>query len=82
MRKRERIEKVLDYFRNLHIMETGLKPENDTDSIDTELNYATDFQLLVAVMLSAQCTDRRINLVTPALFADYGDAESMAVAQE
>ena len=82
MRTRARFEKVLDYFRNLHIMETGLKPENDTDSIDTELNYATDFQLLVAVMLSAQCTDRRINLVTPALFADYGDAESMAVAQE
>ena len=37
----------------------------------TELNYSNNFELLVAVMLSAQCTDKRINMVTPALFAAY-----------
>ena len=82
MRKKELFEKVLAYFRSKHIEETGLLPENDMESMDTELHYTTVFQLLVAVMLSAQCTDRRINMVTPALFSDYGDAASMAVAQE
>ncbi len=37
----------------------------------TELNYKNDFQLLIAVMLSAQCTDKRVNLITPALFSAY-----------
>lgn len=37
----------------------------------TELNYRNDFELLIAVMLSAQCTDKRVNLITPALFAKY-----------
>ena len=82
MRKKELFEKVLAYFRSKHIEETGLLPEHDMASMDTELHYTTGFQLLVAVMLSAQCTDRRINMVTPALFSDYGDAASMAVAQE
>ena len=41
----------------------------------TELNYSNNFELLVAVMLSAQCTDKRINMVTPALFAAYPTAE-------
>lgn len=45
------------------------------------LDYQTPFQLLVATILSAQCTDARVNLVTPALFARYPDAESMAVAE-
>ncbi len=45
-----------------------------------ELRYETPFQLLVAVMLSAQCTDKRVNLVTPALFARYPDAARMAGA--
>lgn len=48
----------------------------------TELHYGTPFQLLVAVVLSAQCTDKRVNMVTPALFAAYPDAESMAQATE
>lgn len=82
MRKKELFEHVLEYFRREHIEETGKAPESDRESIDTELHYGSTFQLLVAVMLSAQCTDRRINTVTPALFADYPDAETLAVAQE
>ena len=46
----------------------------------TELHYGSAFQLLVAVMLSAQCTDRRVNMVTPALFAAYPDAAAMSSA--
>ncbi|PID94684.1 MAG: endonuclease III [Bacteroidales bacterium] len=47
---------------------------------ETELNYTTPFELLVAVILSAQCTDKRVNMVTPNLFAQYKDIESMANA--
>ena len=47
---------------------------------ETELHYGNPFQLLVAVVLSAQCTDKRVNMVTPALFAAYPDAASMAKA--
>ena len=47
---------------------------------ETELHYETPFQLLVAVILSAQCTDRRINLVTPRLFHDYPTPEALAAA--
>ncbi len=49
---------------------------------ETELHYGTPFQLLVAVILSAQCTDKRVNMVTPALFAAYPDAYAMAQASE
>jgi endonuclease III len=45
-----------------------------------ELDFASPFQLLVATILSAQCTDKRVNLVTPVLFARFPDAESMALA--
>ncbi|MGH9160439.1 MAG: endonuclease III [Vicinamibacteraceae bacterium] len=45
---------------------------------DTELRYSTPFQLLVATILSAQSTDRRVNEVTPALFAQYPDARALA----
>ena len=48
----------------------------------TELQFADNFQLLVAVMLSAQCTDKRVNMVTPALFGRFPDAASMAAADE
>jgi len=48
---------------------------------ETELQYNTPFQLLVAVILSAQCTDKRVNTVTPELFAAYPDAASMANAE-
>jgi endonuclease-3 len=47
----------------------------------TALKYGTDFQLLVAVMLSAQCTDARVNMVTPGLFRAHPDAASMAALQ-
>lgn len=46
----------------------------------TELQYDTPFHLLLAVILSAQCTDKRVNMVTPALFEAYPTPESMAVA--
>ena len=49
-------------------------------SAESELVFANSFQLLVAVMLSAQCTDKRVNQVTPALFAAYPTAEAMACA--
>src|SRR6202008_4770353 len=68
MTKQERYEKVLEYFRN------------NVPIAETELHYKDPFQLLVAVILSAQCTDKRVNLVTPKLFADYPNAEALASA--
>lgn len=47
---------------------------------ETELIYDNPFQLLVAVILSAQCTDKRVNMTTPALFQRFPDAQSMAAA--
>ena len=47
---------------------------------ETELHYENPYQLLVAVILSAQCTDKRVNLITPALFAAYPSAHDMAKA--
>lgn len=49
---------------------------------ETELHYSNPFQLVVAVVLSAQCTDKRVNMVTPALFEAYPTAEAMAAASE
>ncbi|WP_041353995.1 endonuclease III [Nitratiruptor sp. SB155-2] len=46
----------------------------------TELKYRNLYELLVAVMLSAQCTDKRVNMITPALFEKYPDIESLAKA--
>lgn len=66
----QRYEGVLDYFRR-----SGL-------STKPELEYRDAFSLLVAVMLSAQCTDKRVNLVTPALMNAYPTAERMALASE
>jgi endonuclease-3 len=68
MTKQERYEKVLGYF------------ESHAAPAETELDYSSPFELLVAVILSAQCTDKRVNLTTPRLFRDYPDAESMAQA--
>ncbi len=48
----------------------------------TELHYSNPYQLLVAVILSAQCTDKRVNMITPAFFEAYPDAESLASAPE
>ena len=69
MKKEERYVKILDHFRSQ-------MPE-----VTTELEFGSVFQLLVAVILSAQCTDKRINQVTPELFRRYPDAQSMAQAE-
>nr|WP_296988782.1 endonuclease III [Prevotella sp.] len=68
MLRKERYEYVLDHFRQ------------EKPRVTTELEFGSAFQLLVATLLSAQCTDKRINMVTPALFARYPDARSMAAA--
>lgn len=65
----ERYQAVVDYFLR------------EMPSPQTELRYANPFELLVAVVLSAQCTDVRVNLLTPALFAAYPTAERMAEAE-
>ena len=68
MRKRERYEGIIGWFTdNMPVAET-------------ELHYETPFQLLVAVVLSAQCTDKRVNLITPELFRHYPTPELMAEA--
>lgn len=69
MTRKERYEYILRYFREQ-------MPE-----VQTELEFGSVFQLLVAVILSAQCTDKRINLVTPELFRHYPDARTMAKAE-
>lgn len=51
-------------------------------NVDTELQYGTTYQLLVAVVLSAQCTDKRVNMVTPELFRAYPTPQAMAEADE
>ena len=47
---------------------------------ETELHYGNPYQLLVAVILSAQCTDKRVNMITPALFEAYPTPEALAAA--
>src|ERR671934_2790614 len=55
--------------------------ETQHPDADTELDYSTPFELLVATILSAQSTDERVNLVTPALFKKYPDARALAKAK-
>ncbi|AXX86584.1 endonuclease III [Malaciobacter marinus] len=54
--------------------------ENFNDAV-TELNYKNDYELLIAIILSAQCTDKRVNIITPALFEKYPDVFSLADAK-
>jgi endonuclease-3 len=68
MQRKERFKMLLDYF-------TTNFPEPET-----ELVYGNPFELLVAVILSAQCTDKRVNIVTPPLFERFPDAESLAMS--
>lgn len=68
MTKKERYSFVINYFQQ-HLPEA-----------ETELLYDSPYQLLVAVILSAQCTDKRVNLTTPAIFAQYPDPQSLAQA--
>ncbi|MCS6990301.1 MAG: endonuclease III [Chitinophagales bacterium] len=70
MTRSERFEGILDFFAR------------HQPHADTELHYETPFQLLVAVILSAQCTDKRVNQTTPELFRQYPDAAAMAKARE
>ncbi len=69
MTKKQRYQYILDYFRN------------QLPEVTTELEFGSVFQLLVATVLSAQCTDKRVNMVTPDLFRRYPDAATMAQAQ-
>ena len=68
MKKTDRYQYVIDYFT-----------EHAPDA-ETELLYDNPFQLLVAVILSAQCTDKRVNLTTPALFEQYPTPEALSRA--
>ncbi len=67
MQKKALFEYVLNYF------------QQTMDATETELHFSSPFELIVAVVLSAQCTDKRINQVTPRLFADFPTPEAMAV---
>ncbi len=68
MNKKERYEKILEYF------------ETNVPNAETELHYTNPFELLVAVILSAQCTDKRVNLITPKLFEAFPHPEILANA--
>ena len=69
MTRKERYARTLDFFRK------------EMPEVQTELEFGSVFQLLVAVILSAQCTDKRINQVTPQLFRRFPDARTMAEAE-
>ena len=68
MTKKERYELVLAYF------------QTQVPIAETELLYENSFQLLVAVILSAQCTDKRVNATTPAIFKKFPTPQKMAKA--
>jgi endonuclease III len=68
MTRKERFAAVLDYF------------QQNTPDARTELAYESPFQLLVAVILSAQCTDKRVNLTTPAIFEKYPGPRELSQA--
>ena len=66
MRKKERYEKILAWFRE------------NRPIAETELHYNNPYELLIAVILSAQCTDKRVNMITPALYRDFPTPEALA----
>ena len=68
MTRKERFRFVIEYF------------QQHNTSAETELIFDDPFQLLVAVILSAQCTDKRVNMTTPAIFEQYPDAFALAKA--
>lgn len=68
MTLKDRYSAILDYFRN------------NVPIAESELHFSSDFELLVSVILSAQCTDKRVNLVTPALFKKYPDIKALSKA--
>lgn len=68
MTRKERFKKVLDYF------------QKHQPFAETELRYRSSYELIIAVILSAQCTDKRVNIITPALLARFPTLEDMAAA--
>jgi endonuclease III len=70
MKKAERFEKVINYFSEA------------MPFAETELHYTDPYQLIVAVILSAQCTDKRVNLITPRFFEQFPDSASLAAAEQ
>lgn len=66
MRKQELYNKVIEYFQTAMPV------------AETELHYGNPFELLIAVILSAQCTDKRVNMITPPLFRDFPTPEALA----
>lgn len=70
MQKKERFEKIIEYFKKFQPI------------AETELDYKSPYELLVAVILSAQCTDKRVNLITPKLFEHYPDAIKLSKATQ
>lgn len=70
MKKKERFEKVIEYF-------SSAMPE-----AGTELEYTDPYELIVAVILSAQCTDKRVNIITPPFFEAFPGAEALALASQ
>lgn len=70
MTKKERYQHVLNYFKE------------NVPVAETELDYKNPYQLIVAVILSAQCTDKRVNIITPAFYNRFPDAEDLAIANQ
>lgn len=70
MTRKERFDFVINYFKEHH------------PDAETELHYGSPYELLVAVILSAQCTDKRVNMTTPALFARYPNLAALAQADK
>jgi endonuclease-3 len=68
MKRAERFEAFVEYF------------SKNQPTAETELHYTNPYELLVAVVLSAQCTDKRVNMVTPALFNKYPNPQTLAKA--
>ena len=70
MTRKERYQKVIDYFKkNMPVAKT-------------ELSYTNPYELIVATILSAQCTDKRVNIITPPFFDKFPTLEALAVAQQ
>ena len=65
MRKKERYEKVIAWF------------QDNIPVAETELHYNNPYELLIAVILSAQCTDKRVNIITPPLYKDFPTPEAL-----
>lgn len=70
MKKKERFEKVIEYFSKAMPV------------AETELEYTDPYELIVAVILSAQCTDKRVNMITPEFFDAFPDSRTLAQAEQ